>query len=100
MTTPRSMSRLRHPPPSGPVLRVGLGVVVPRAGSPSAHLALADTAGNAVGMVTEGDEVEILGWRRGRSVDPHYRVRSSSGAEGWIEGVNLVQKPATPDGSS
>jgi hypothetical protein len=59
---------------------------------PRGPIALNDAAGNAVGNVVDGDEVEILAWRPGRSVDPHYRVRSNGGTEGWLEAANLMRK--------
>jgi hypothetical protein len=89
----RSFSRpKRLPSGARPVLGVGWRVLVIRGEFPAGPIALTDPAGNAVGSVVDGDEVEILAWRPGRSVDPHYRVRSSAGTEGWIEAANLARK--------
>jgi hypothetical protein len=89
----RSFSNPRRPPSNArPVLGVGWRVLVIRGEMPSGPIALTDPSGSAVGSVLDGDEVEILAWRPGRSVDPHYRVRSGAGTEGWIEAANLARK--------
>ena len=76
------------------MLGVGWRVMVTQAGEPRGPIPLRDPSGNAVGNVIDGDEVEILAWRPGRSIDPHYRVRSARGTEGWIDAANLVRKTA------
>lgn len=91
-------TRARRPAVSAyPVLRVGLRVLVTGGEPRSRDVPLADAAGNVIASVADGDEVEILAWRRGRDVDPRYCVRSHAGVEGWIEAANLARKGSLPD---
>jgi hypothetical protein len=69
-----------------PVFAVGRRVYVTCSGGHAAHVALTDDAGaNALASLTDGTEVEILGWRPRGFGGTRYRVRTTrNGVEGWL----------------
>jgi hypothetical protein len=74
------------------VIAVGRHVFVNCPGSLSGSVVLADESGKVLSTVhlADGAEVEVVAWRPRVAGEAYYRVRApSSGADGWLAGVNL-----------
>jgi hypothetical protein len=76
----------------GPVFAVGHAAYVDCSGY---GVTLTDDAGKtALASVSDGAEVEILGWRPRGADGTRYRVRAArSGLEGWLAATNLRGSP-------